>query len=243
MDDTQEFAAKVAQNIDALAKDHEIQRRSIEWLIASIPHKYSYNFTWMGLPIIQYPQDIVAMQEIIWRVRPDVIIETGVARGGSLVYYASLLELLGNGRVIGIDIDIRPHNRAAIESHPMANRIDLVEGSSTSERVLDRVRDLTAGRRTGLVVLDSNHTHDHVLAELCAYAEFVSIGSYCVVMDTIVEDLPAGLFSDRPWSVGNSPKTAVKAFLKKDKRFEIESSIQAKLLITVAPGGYLQRVR
>jgi cephalosporin hydroxylase len=243
MDDVQEFARQVARNIDGLANDHEIQRRALDWMMASLPHRYSYNFAWMGLPIIQYPQDIVAMQEIIWRVRPDLIIETGVARGGSLVYYASLLELIGNGRVIGIDIDIRPHNRAAIESHPMAKRIELVEGSSTSENVLKRVRALATGCRTGIVVLDSNHTHDHVLAELRAYAEFVSVGSYCVVMDTIVEDLPSTFFGDRPWSVGNNPKTAVKEFVKVDTRFEIDSLIPAKLQITVAPDGYLCRVR
>jgi cephalosporin hydroxylase len=243
MDDVQEFARQVARNIDGLANDHEIQRLSLDWMIASLPHRYSYNFAWMGLPIIQYPQDIVAMQEIIWRVRPDLIIETGVARGGSLVYYASLLELIGNGRVIGIDIDIRPHNRAAIESHPMAKRIDLVEGSSTSDKVLTRVRELAAGCRTGIVVLDSNHTHDHVLAELQAYASFVSVDSYCVVMDTIVEDMPADFFPDRAWSVGNNPKTAVKEFIEKDARFEIDPLITSKLQITVAPDGYLRRVR
>jgi len=243
MDEVQRFANEVAQNIEGLAKDREIQRQSLDWLVASLPHKYSYNFTWMGLPIIQYPQDIVAMQEIIWRVRPDVIIETGVARGGSLVYYASLLELIGRGRVIGVDIDIRPHNRLAIESHPMSKRIDLVEGSSTSSAVLRKVRALVGGFNTGLVVLDSNHTHDHVLAELEAYAAFVSVGSYCVVMDTVVEDLPQASFQTRPWRHDNNPKTAVRAFLARDDRFEVDAAIQAKLLITVAPDGYLRRVR
>jgi cephalosporin hydroxylase len=243
MSDVQQFANEVAQSIEGLARDREMQRRSVEWLAASLPHRYSYNFTWMGLPIIQYPQDMVAMQEIIWRVRPDVIIETGVAHGGSLVFYASILELLGRGRVIGVDIEVRPHNRAAIEAHPMARRIDLVEGSSISGPVLKRVRELAGTSRRTIVVLDSNHTHEHVLSELHAYSGLVSVGSYCVVMDTVVEDMPADFFPDRPWSVGNNPKTAVQAFLAGDNRFEIDSSIPAKLLITVAPDGYLRRVR
>ena len=243
MDELQKFAQDVAQNIDGMAKDREMQQRSLDWLVASLPHKYSYNFTWMGLPIIQYPQDIVAMQEIVWRVRPDLIIETGVARGGSLVFYASLLELIGNGIVVGVDIDIRPHNRTAIEAHPMARRVALVEGSSTSEPVLERVRELVSGRERIMVVLDSNHTHEHVLAELRAYCSFVSVGSYCVVMDTVVEDLPHTLFANRPWGRGDNPKTAVRAFLTGDDRFEVDSAIQSKLLITVAPDGYLRRVR
>jgi len=239
----EEFEAEVKRNIDGLAADRDLQALSRVWVREITPHRYAYNFRWMGRPIIQFPQDMIAMQEIIWSVRPDVVIETGVAHGGSLVYYASLLELVGNGRVIGVDIEIRPHNRAAIESHPMAKRIDLVEGSSTSDAVLKRVRELAAGCNTGVVVLDSNHTHDHVLAELRAYAEFVSVGSYCVVMDTIVEDMPAGFFPERPWTLGNNPKTAVKAFLQDDTRFEIDPLVPAKLLITVAPDGYVKRVR
>jgi cephalosporin hydroxylase len=237
------FEEESAERVVSQAGNAELLDAAGRLMQSSILAKYSYNFFWMGLPIIQYPQDMVAMQEIIWRVRPDVIIETGVARGGSLVYYASLLELIGNGRVIGIDIDIRPHNRLAIETHPMSKRIDLIEGSSISRPVLDKVRGLAAGSRTGLVVLDSNHTHDHVLAELGAYAEFVSVGSYCVVMDTVVEELPGNYFPDRPWGVGNNPKTAVSAFLERDYRFEIDSLVPSKLLLTVAPDGYLRRVR
>jgi cephalosporin hydroxylase len=197
----------------------------------------------MGVPIIQYPQDIVAMQELIWRVKPEMIIETGVAHGGSLVYYASLLELTGRGEVLGIDIDIRSHNRAMIEAHPMARRISMIQGSSVDAAVVREVRVRAAGRAPVMVVLDSNHTHEHVLGELRAYADLVTVGSYCVVFDTVVEDLPGDLYPDRPWSAGNSPKTAVHAFLREDDRFEIDRDVEAKILITVAPDGYLRRVR
>jgi cephalosporin hydroxylase len=197
----------------------------------------------MGRPIIQYPQDMIAMQELIWRVRPELIIETGVAHGGSLIYYASLLELIGHGTVLGIDIDIRPHNRAAIEAHPMAKRITMLQGSAIAPDVVAQVRSLAAGKAPIMVVLDSNHTHEHVLAELEAYADLVSLGSYCVVFDTVVEDLPADLYPDRPWGPGNNPKTAVHEFLRRDARFEIDRDIEAKILVTVAPDGFLKRVR
>jgi cephalosporin hydroxylase len=208
----------------------------------SIEAKYSYNFRWMGRPIIQYPQDMIAMQEILWDVRPDLIIETGIAHGGSLVYYASLCELMGHGEVLGIDIDIRAHNRVAIEAHPMFKRIALMQGSSTDPGIVSQVHRLAAGKKV-LVVLDSNHTHDHVLSELQAYAPLVSVGSYCVVFDTVVEDLRPGLYPTRPWDVGNNPKTAVRAFLEADDRFEIDRDVEAKIQITVAPGGYLRRTR
>jgi cephalosporin hydroxylase len=195
----------------------------------------------MGRPIIQYPQDMVAMQEIIWRVRPDLIIETGVAHGGSLIFYASMLELIGHGAVIGIDIDIRAHNRTAIEQHPMMKRIALIEGSSIAPDIVDKARNAANGKRV-LVVLDSNHTHEHVLAELRAYAPLVSVGSYCVVMDTIVEDMPVDAYPDRPWGRGDNPKTAVLEFLKAHPEFQIDEAVEQKLLITMAPGGYLKRI-
>ena len=211
---------------------------------ASNSAKYSYNFSWMGRPIIQYPQDIIAMQEIIWEIKPDVIIETGIAHGGSLIYYASLLELIGNGEVLGIDIDIREHNRTEIEKHPMFKRIKMISGSSIDETIIEQVKKITQGKKTILVVLDSNHTHDHVLKELELYSPFVSAGSYIVVFDTIVEDLPEGYFSQsRPWSLGNNPKTAVNEFLQKNQQFVIDKVIDNKLLISVAPSGYLKRIK
>jgi cephalosporin hydroxylase len=237
-----EFRDSVAANISALRDDATLKSQSLAWLAASAARRYSYNFRWMGRPIIQYPQDMIAMQEILWDVRPDLIIETGIAHGGSLVYYASLCQLMGHGEVLGIDIDIRPHNRAAIESHPMAGRIRMLEGSSIDAGMVERVREAARGKRV-LVVLDSNHTHAHVLAELEAYAPLVSVGSYCVVFDTVVEDMPSDAFPDRPWGVGDNPKTAVHAFLARDDRFEIDRDIEAKIQITVAPDGYLKRVR
>jgi len=229
------------------------------FLQASIPARYSYNFSWLGRPIIQYPQDLVAMQEIIWAVQPDLIIETGIAHGGSLVFSASLLALLDlcdaaalatpydpkspRRRVLGVDIDIRAHNRAAIEAHPLAPRIQMIQGSSIDPVIVAQVCAIAAGYRRVLVCLDSNHTHDHVLAELDAYAPLVTVGSYCVVFDTIVEDLPAIFCHDRPWGPGNNPKTAVRAFLAHHPEFMSDRQVDDKLLITVAPEGYLKRTR
>lgn len=206
--------------------------------------QYSYNFSWMGRPIIQYPQDMIAMQEIIWEVKPDLIIETGIAHGGSLIYYASLLELIGNGDVLGIDIDIREHNRREIERHPMCKRIKMIQGSSISDEVIEQVRKIVAEKKSVVVCLDSNHTHEHVLSELNLYSPFVSAGSYIVAFDTIVEDLPEGYFSQkRPWGISNNPRTAVDEFLMANRNFQIDDSIDNKLLISVAPRGYLKRIR
>ena len=204
--------------------------------------KYSYNFSWMGRPIIQYPQDMIAMQELIWEIKPDLIIETGIAHGGSLIYYASLMELIGKGEILGIDIDIRAHNRVEIESHPMSKRIKMIQGSAIDEDIIKRVEKIAEGKKTIMVCLDSNHTHDHVLKELELYNKFVSKDSYLVVFDTIVEDMPESMY-DRPWDVGNNPKTAVWDFLKKNSDFEIDSNIDNKLLISVAPEGYLKRIK
>jgi len=197
----------------------------------------------MGRPIIQYPQDMIAMQEIIWEVRPDLIIETGIAHGGSLVFYASLLELIGEGEIVGIDIDIREHNRREIEKHPMFKRIKLIEVSSISKEVVDQVKDTVKGKSRILVLLDSNHTHDHVMHELNLYAPFVSKNSYLVVFDTIVEDYPKGSIKDRPWDTGNNPKTAVHQFIKENESFIIDQKIDNKLLISVSPNGYLKRIK
>jgi len=227
-----------------MAADAALQKAANELFVRSCEYRYSYNFSWMGRPIIQYPQDMVAMQEIIWSVRPDLVIETGIAHGGSLVYYASLLELLGNdGIVVGIDIDIRQHNREAIEAHPMARRIRMIEGSSIDPGTVAQVAELARHRKRVLVTLDSNHTHDHVLQELLLYSPFVSVGSYLTVFDTVVEDMPKALFPDRPWGPGNNPKTAVREFLGKTDRFVVDKEVENKLLLTVAPDGYLRSVK
>ena len=242
MNDT--FEQEKEEAIRKLGRNMELQIASKEWIADVSRFKYSYNFTWLGRPIIQFPQDMVAMQEIIWRVRPDLIIETGVARGGSLVFYASLLSLIGEpGQVLGIDIDIREHNRVEIEKHPMASRIALLQGSSTDEAVAAQVRAFAREKERVLVVLDSNHTHEHVARELTLYAPLVTKGSYLVIFDTIIEDLPADFFAGRPWGKGNNPKTAVWEFVQTTDRFVIDEEYNGKLLITVAPDGYLRCVK
>ena len=243
MNPSEQFEQEVAGQIAGLKADGDVQALSRIWLREITPHKYAYNFRWLGRPIIQLPQDMMAMQEIIWACKPDLIIECGVAHGGSVLYYASLLELMGHGEVLGIDIDIRPHNAQAIREHRLSKRLSLLEASSIAPATVAQVQALAQGKRV-LVVLDSNHTHEHVLAELRAYAPLVCVGGYCVVMDTLIEDMPARLGSaDRPWGPGNNPKTAVQAYLKESADFEIDENIDAKLLISVAPSGYLRRVR
>jgi cephalosporin hydroxylase len=258
MNPIDQFNEEKLERIAALVTDKELGELSHNWLKASMAAKYVYNFTWMGRPIIQYPQDIIAIQELIWVTKPDLIIETGIAHGGSLVLSASMLALLdlceamdsgglfdpnaSRRMVLGIDIDIRSHNRAAIEAHPMASRIMMIEGSSIAPETIIKVKEAAAGYRRILVCLDSMHTHDHVLAELNAYAGLVSPESYCVVFDTFVEDMPPNFFPDRPWGPGDNPKTAVWEYLKSHPEFEIDKSIQDKLLITVAPDGYLRRI-
>jgi cephalosporin hydroxylase len=196
----------------------------------------------MGRPIIQYPQDMIAMQELIWDIKPDLIIETGIAHGGSLIYYASIMELIGKGEVIGIDIDIREHNKKEIEAHPMFKRIKMIQGSAIDTEIVAKAASYIQPGMTVMVCLDSNHTHEHVLEELKLYAPLVTLGSYCVVFDTIVEDMPKGMY-DRPWDIGNNPKTAVFEYLKTDNSFEINKEIDNKLLISVAPSGYLKKVK
>lgn len=270
MDEHEKFRLEVADNIAGLAGDKDLQELSRLWTRDVARHKWSYNFSWLGRPAIQFPNDAWAMQELIWAINPSLIIETGIAHGGSLIFYASMLalldmcEALNSGKpfepktsarkVLGIDIDIRAHNRSAIEAHPMSNWIQMIQGSSIAQEVVSQAKAIAKDHARVMVCLDSNHTHDHVLAELYAYAPLVSMGSYCVVFDTIVEDMPAVLSSNRPWAPGNNPKTAVFEYLRRLKtdgfnagdgaplHFEIDKSIENKLLITVAPDGYLKRV-
>lgn len=240
-DDRQHFLKEREEDVRSMGADSRVQAATREWVQATLPYKYSYNFTWMGLPVVQFPQDLVAMQEVIWEVKPDLIIETGVARGGSMAFYASMLELLGeDGKVVGVDIDLRPHNRAALEAHPLFHRMELLAGSSTAPEVVDAVKVLARGRERILVALDSNHTHQHVLDELRLYGPLVTPGSYMVVFDTIVEELPADTFLDRPWGPGDNPASAVAAFLEESDAFEVDRFLDEKLLITVAQGGFLR---
>jgi len=243
-DPIKDFIEETRLRIENNGKNDSLQKAATSFNVESNRSQYSYNFTWMGRPIIQYPQDMIAMQEIIWKIQPDLIIETGIAHGGSLIYYASLLELIGKGEVLGIDIDIRKHNRTEIEKHPMFKRIKMIEGSSISRETVEQVKKHAENKKSILVSLDSNHTHEHVLAELESYAPLVSIDSYIVVFDTIVEHLPEGYFSQkRPWGIANNPKTAVDEFLDSTKNFVRDASVDNKLLISVAPGGYLKRIK
>ena len=240
----QEFEKEKRENILRLGSNAHLRTLSIAWIADVSRYKYSYHFTWLGRPIIQFPQDITAMQEIIWQVKPDLVVETGIAHGGSLVFYASLLELIGgDGQVLGIDIDIRAHNRVEIERHPMFKRITMIQGSSTDEDIVKQVYDFARGKKQVLVALDSNHTYAHVLKELELYSPLVTKGSYLVVFDTVIEDMPEDFFPDRPWSKGNNPKTAVCEFLRTNDRFVVDKEIENKLLITVAPDGYLKCVK
>jgi cephalosporin hydroxylase len=238
----EQFQQERKDRISGFENNNELKQAANQFNIASNKAQYSYNFSWMGRPIIQYPQDMVAMQELIWEIKPDLIIETGIAHGGSLIFYASIMELIGKGEILGIDIDIRDHNKKAIEAHPMFKRITMIQGSAIDSSIVEQVKQVAKGKQTVMVSLDSNHTHDHVLEELKLYSPFVTKGSYLVVFDTIVEDLPKAMY-DRPWDVGNNPKTALWEFLKANSDFEIDKSIDNKLLISVAPEGYLKRIK
>jgi len=244
-----DFNNEVEQRLQENEANKLLKASANSFLSESARSKYSYNFFWLGRPIIQYPQDIMAIQEIIWQVKPDLIIETGIAHGGSLILSASMLELNSvcggpsDARVVGIDIDIRSHNRLAIEAHPLSKRIDMIQGSSIDSEIVKQVKMLANNKKKILVFLDSMHTYEHVLAELNAYAALVAVGSYCVVFDTLIEDMPEDTYPNRPWGKNNNPKTAVYEYLKHHSEFEIDKSIQNKLLITVAPDGYLKRVK
>jgi len=253
----QQFADERAERLQGYAADEGFKSLSRQWLQESMSKKYVYNYDWLGRPIIQYPQDMVAIQELVWTVRPDLIIETGIAHGGSLILSASMLAMLdmcdaidsgvamdprkSARKVIGIDIDIRSHNRQAIEAHPMASRIQMIQGSSVAADVVEQVRAAAKGFKKVMVFLDSMHTHAHVMGELQAYAPLVTSGSYCVVFDTFVEDMPPKFFSDRPWDVGDNPKTATRQWLASNPDFSVDRAMESRLMVTVAPEGFLKR--
>ena len=261
MSEENDFRQKCYNEIAKQRSSNSVQSLTRQWMNESIKTNYSYHFEWLGRPVIQYPQDIVGTQQLLWTIQPDLIIETGIARGGSLIFYASILELIAqcggpaNAKVLGIDIDIRQQNREAILAHPMSKRIEMLQGSSIENKIAEQVKRRARIANKVLVCLDSNHTHDHVLEELRLYAPLVSLDSYIIVFDTVVEDLPTSLIVDRPWAKGNNPKTAVFEYLKEiDEngilsedgerlQLEIDEHLEAKLLITVAPSGFLKRVR
>lgn len=252
-----DFDNEVATRLENAQSEKAMVDSAAEFVLHSTPPKYSYNFSWLGRPIIQYPQDMVAMQEIIWKVKPDLIIETGIAHGGSLILSASMLAQLdleeaieagvetdpaiSKRKVLAVDIDIRPHNRAAIEAHHMSSRIQMIQGSSIDLNIAKEVQDIASNYSKVLVFLDSDHTHDHVLSELELYAPLTSVGSYCVVFDTLIEDMPEDMYPDRDWGPGNNPKTAVWQYLKSHSEFKVDVALENKILISVAPNGYLKR--
>jgi cephalosporin hydroxylase len=243
-DDRARFEEEKREAAARMAADGELAREALALNVAADRHDWSYQWSWLGLPVIQMPPDIVVLQEVIWETRPQLVIETGIARGGSLILSASILELIGEGTVLGIDIDIRAHNREAIESHPLARRVQMIEGSSVAEGVVAQAGAAAAEVERVMVILDSNHTHDHVLAELRAYAPLVTAGQFLVVADTFVEDIPPQAHRpDRPWGPGDNPATALAAWLEESDGFEPDPFVNAKLLLTASPGGYLRRVR
>lgn len=244
MDPIEEFRRERKAAAEIMSQDDDLKRKSLDWMLHADKYKYTYNFNWLSRPIIKYPNDIVVMQEVIWDVKPDLIIETGIAHGGSIIFSASMLELIGeDGKVVAVDMDIRKHNREQIEQHPMYKRITMFEGDCLSEEVLSKVREIAKNKKRVMVILDSNHTHSHVLKELELYAPFVTIGSYLILPDTFIEYFPKGYYSDRPWDVGNNPMTALREFLSKNDKFMIDVEKIDKLMITEAFDGYLKKIK
>jgi cephalosporin hydroxylase len=246
-----DHAERVKNNVSNLIENKLFAELSKEWFEQSIKAEYSYNFEWLGRPLIQYPTDLVGMQEVFFKTKPDLVVETGIAHGGSLIFSASMMALMdicdgvsemeSARHVIGVDIDIKPHNRRAIEEHPLFSRITLLEGSSVDQSLFSELSDIAKNYKRIMVILDSNHTHDHVLEELRMYSELVSVGNYCIVMDTVIETSPIAALADRPWTVGNNPMTAVKQFLAEGSNFAVDKEIEYKLSVTVAPNGWLRR--
>ena len=246
MNEVIKFNKKKKQNIK---KQRNKIKLGLNFVNKSAETQYTYNFSWLGRPIIQYPQDMIATQEIIWKTKPDLIIETGIAHGGSLIFSASILTMLEtcglikNGKVLGIDIDIRNHNKKLLKAHPMYKKITMYEGSSISTKIIDKVKKFASKSKNIMVILDSNHTHDHVFSELELYGNLVSKNNYCIVFDTIIQYMPKNSFPNRPWDKGNNPKTAVDKYLNLHPEFIIDKDIDNQLLISNALNGYLKKIK
>jgi len=244
MDPIKKFYEKRLTDIMKMGKDSKLRKMTIDWMLKANEYKYTYNFKWMGRPIIQYPNDMFIIQELVWQIKPDLIIETGIAHGGSIIFLASMLELIGKkGKVIGIDIDIRKHNKNEIEKHPMIKRIIMIEGSSTDDAVIDKVYNIAENKKVIMVILDSNHTHSHVIKEMNFYGKLVTVGSYMVIFDTCIENFPKGYCKNRQWDVGNNPMTALDEFLEKNNNFIIDEFLNSKAILSNAPRGFLKRFK
>jgi len=232
-------------DIERMGADQELRQKSIDWMIHADQYKYTYNYTWMGRPIIKFPNDMVIQQELMWELKPDLVIETGIAHGGSIIFTASMMEMMGiGGEVVGIDVDIRPHNQTEIEAHPMMKRITMYEGDSVSDLIVEKVKAHTKGKKCVMVILDSLHSHDHVYKELLAYAPMTTLGSYCILPDTFIEFFPKGYYSEsRPWDVGDNPYTAMQQYISETDMFEIDAARTSKAMITETMDGYLKRVK
>ena len=244
-DPVTQFKMERAADIHAMGADDELRQKSLDWMLHADKYKYTYNFSWMGRPIIKFPADMLVQQELMWRLKPDLVIETGIAHGGSIIFTASMMVMMGiEGEVVGVDIEIRQHNRELIEAHPMMKRITMYEGSSTEPAIVEKVRQHTKGKKCVMVILDSLHSHKHVYDELKAYAEMVTVGSYCILPDTFIEFFPKGYYSHyRPWDVGDNPYTAMKQYLAETDLFETDLGLSHKAMITETIEGWLLRVK
>lgn len=242
-DDRLEFEAHKREMSLALGKDKEAFHGALKTLVDLDKYDYAYLWSWMGVPIIQMPADIIATQEVIWKTKPDVIIETGVARGGSMIFMASLLHVIGNGQVVGVDIDIRAHNRDSIEAHPLSPRITLIEGPSTAQETLDKVKAQIPTGASVMVVLDSDHSRDHVLDELRVYGPLVTEGQYLVVADTVLgfaDKMETPTKRAKVWYAGDEPYAALKQYMQETKRFEEDEILNGKLVLSSSPKGYIR---
>jgi cephalosporin hydroxylase len=245
MNEISKFNKERAVNIKSMEDDVELRKKSIDWMLSADKYKYTYNFEWMGRPIIKYPNDMVVQQELMWKLKPDLIIETGIAHGGSIIFAASMMKMMGiDGEVVGIDIDIRDHNKELIQEHSMYDMITMYEGDSTSRDIVDKVKKHLKGKKVVMVILDSLHSEEHVLKELNLYSEFVTLGSYCILPDTFIEFFPKGYYAGtRPWDVGDNPHTAMKKFLLTTNNFQIDKTLTSQAMITETIDGYLRKVK
>ncbi len=242
-DPVTEFLAERKADIERMRTDEELRELSLKWMLHADKYKYTYNFSWMGRPIIKFPSDMVAQQEVMWRTRPDLVIETGIAHGGSVVFSASMQQMMQipNAEVVAVDIDIRKHNRELIEAHPMARHITMYEGDSTSDEMIAKVKRHLEGKKSVMVILDSSHTEEHVFRELERYGDFVTPGNYLILPDTFIEFFPKGYYANRPWDVGNNPYTAMRRFLEMQNDFTIDREVGGKLMICEGIDGYLRK--